>query len=108
MNDKNIQIVRLISGEELIAEVIYDSTGKELHLVNPLILMAVPDQQNQGAVHLVPQQWIPYSAVAEEGIDIPTRSILFIIKPGSKLVDMHKRVFSKILTPATPSLIINQ
>jgi hypothetical protein len=88
----NIQIVRLSTGEELMAEV--SQEGNTINLKNVGIL--IPTQQN--SLGIAP--FMAYSE-AKEGFDIQSNFIMFAVPPVQGLLDQYNEMFnpSKIITP---------
>ena len=89
--ERETKIVRLTSHEELIAKVTV--TGDVVHLEDPLIL--VPTSQK--ALALAP--WMPYTTVAEDGIDIPLDRVVFIVTPHKELAKEHASAISGLIVP---------
>ena len=92
------KIIRLTSGEELIAKT--EITDTHVKMKKPAILMpAGKDQLGFG-------QWIPYTK-AEEGIEIERTFVLFIIDPMEELVTQYDSMFGSglIVPDATKKLV---
>jgi hypothetical protein len=88
----NIQIVRLTSGEELIAEVTTQADGCLLKDIAILI----PTQANQ--LGLAP--FMGYG-VTSEGIFFKDAHIMFAINPIDPLRQQYQEMFSKVILPPT-------
>ena len=72
-----VQLIRLVSGEEILAKIENVEGGVKFetpHLIIPT--------QGKG-IALMP--WCPYSKIQEEGITVPTDKILFITNPHDEL-----------------------
>ena len=88
----NIQIVRLTSGEELIAEVTTQTDG---YLLNDIAIL-IPTQANQ--LGLAP--FMGYGVVSE-GIFFKNEHVMFIINPIDPLRQQYQEMFSKVIMPPT-------
>jgi hypothetical protein len=86
----SINIVRLSTGEELIATV--TETGAGLNLVDVAIL--IPTQAN--SLGLAP--FMAYSD-ASKGFDIAWKDIMFVVKPVNQLESQYQDMFGKIIQP---------
>lgn len=85
------QIVRLTSGEELLATVKSTSTGLTLSDIAILI----PTQQNSLGL-------APFMAYGDyDEIHIDNKDIMFTIKAVKELAGQHQEMFRKIVTPTT-------
>ena len=88
----NIQIVRLTSGEELIADVAIQTDG---YLLSDVAIL-IPTQQNQ--LGLAP--FMAYG-VPKDGIFFKNEHIMFLIEPVDGLRQQYQTMFGKVITPPT-------
>ena len=93
----NIKIVRISTGEELIADV-KESDGK---IILTDVAILIPTQQNQ--LGLAP--FMAYSD-ASKGFDINTSMVMFMVDPVQDLQNQYQQMFSKIVTPSNDKKII--
>jgi len=93
----NIKIVRISTGEELIADV-KEADGK---IVLTDVAILIPTQQNQ--LGLAP--FMAYSD-ASKGFDINTSMVMFMVDPIQDLQNQYQQMFSKIVTPSNEKKII--
>lgn len=101
---KTIKLIRLITGEEILAEVVVDS-GYKLTIKNPLRVVVVPSKSspNNPTVGLAP--WAEFSD--DESFTIDLDKILVIMNPVKEFVSQYNSVFSGIITP-TSGLVLPQ
>ena len=101
----NIQIIRLISGEEIIADVSYRSADGVYVLKEPLVLMF--GQGNApGKVGISLAPWMPYRDTQFD-VEVRKEGVLMLpMKPCQDLLNSYQQIFSKLLTPTTPKLIV--
>ena len=88
----DIQIVRLTSGEELIAYVTIQTDG---YLLSDVAIL-IPTQQNQ--LGLAP--FMAYG-VPKDGIFFKNEHIMFLIEPVDGLRQQYQTMFGKVITPPT-------
>lgn len=93
----NIVITRLVSGEEIIANVT-EGEGT-LTLKDPAVLLPTPEGK------LMFAKWLPYANI-EGGINIDTKHILFTV-PAQKELEEHYTsvIVGGLFVPSSKSLI---
>lgn len=99
MNEKQVMILVLASGTEIVASV--DVDGASFIATEALEILRHMDETGAQRMGLAP--WLPYADQAG-GISIPLSTTIMAI-PGKELRDAHSRAFSKIIT-ADSSLIL--
>lgn len=92
----NIKIVRLSTGEELIADV--KETDAGLNLKDVAIL--IPTQQN--SLGLAP--FMAYSDAAS-GMDVDKQFVMFSVDPVQDLKNQYQQMFNKVLTPESKIIV---
>lgn len=92
----NIKIVRLTTGEELIADTTV--AGDEIILKDVAIL--IPTQSNQ--LGLAP--FMAYSD-AKDGFRTNSNCVMFIVEPVQELKNQYQQMFSKLITPTASKII---
>lgn len=98
-----VKIVRLISGEEIIANV--TQTETDITLKNASVLIPSPEGK------LLLAKWLPY-ADTENGITLEKKHLVFVINPQKELADHFTNVVvnnlvvpgKKIVEPANHGL----
>jgi hypothetical protein len=97
----NIKCIKLISGEEIIADL--DETVEGLVILKkPLLIMMVPNQNNQFGIGLAP--FCPYAA----GGDIPIRAgaVVSIFEPDAGMKNEYNvRFGSGIVVPESKIIV---
>jgi hypothetical protein len=89
---KDIKLLRLTSGEELIATV--DESGKETEIVITDAIIMIP--AGEGKIGFMP--FMPYTK-AEKGLVLKRENVMFMVDPVPALVDQFKQAKSGIVTP---------
>lgn len=95
--DTQLLIVRLATGEELLAKTTVTPTKVQMSAVT----IIVPTQS--GTIQLAP--YLPY---ADQNcmIEITSDKVIFTIPPHKKLAEEYERAHSDIMLPETKSIII--
>ena len=102
-----VKLLRLKSGEDIIAEHVQGKIGQNITIENPAMLMPMSDGRgNQVQVGLAP--WMPFSA--EKRFDIPSDWILLLTEPAPDIVNNYNQVFgSGIVVPkVSTSALLNE
>ena len=102
---KNIKIIKLVTGEQVMAEVISDSVGI-LKVSNPTLIVMMPPktQSQQPSVGLAP--WAEFSDDKEISID--KLHVIAIMTPIKEFIDQYNMIFSKIITPKSNLILPTQ
>ena len=102
-----VKLLRLKSGEDIIAEHVQGKIGQNITIENPAMLMPMGDGRgNQVQVGLAP--WMPFSA--EKRFDLPGDWILLMTEPAPDIVNNYNQVFgSGIVVPqVNTSALLNE
>ena len=102
-----VKLLRLKSGEDIIAEHVQGKIGQNITIENPAMLMPMGDGRgNQVQVGLAP--WMPFSA--EKRFDLPGDWILLMTEPAPDIVNNYNQVFgSGIVVPqVSSSALLNE
>ena len=102
-----VKLLRLKSGEDIVAEHVQGKIGQNITIENPAMLMPMGDGRgNQVQVGLAP--WMPFSA--EKRFDLPGDWILLMTDPAPDLVNNYNQVFgSGIVVPqVNTSALLNE
>ena len=102
-----VKLLRLKSGEDIIAEHVQGKIGQNITIENPAMLMPMSDGRgNQVQVGLAP--WMPFSA--EKRFDVPGDWVLLLTEPAPDIVNNYNQVFgSGIVVPqVNTSALLNE
>ena len=93
----NVKLLRLKSGEDVIADVTLVDTEDTIKLENPAILMPMGDPKG-GHMQMGFGPWAPFSDQTE--FEIPRDWLVFISTPGKDLLNQYNTMFgSGIVVP---------
>jgi hypothetical protein len=102
---REIRIIRLISGEELIGEAtpFIDDDGTEKVVVErPAVIVIQRPTTAQDRVGIGLVGWLPYSTVEKEGVLFDKQHVVFITSPEEGLLKSYKERFT------VPGLVLPQ
>ena len=102
-----VKLLRLKSGEDIVAEHVQGKIGQNITIENPAMLMPMSDGRgNQVQVGLAP--WQPFSA--EKRFDVPGDWVLLMTEPAPDIVNNYNQVFgSGIVVPqVNTSALLNE
>lgn len=86
MSDNNIKIVRLQSGQDIIADIQQFETDNVLRLLNPMTLHF--KRTEVGNVMMV-SPWLPVELIEENVSNISMEDVLTIVNPKQKIIDYY-------------------
>ncbi len=97
MKEKEIRLIRLISGEEILVKILKEndiSTTVE----NPILLIP-----NKDAIGFMP--YLSYSDIDINGLEIKEEHIMFNVRPTGELESNYIRMTSVVATPLKPKIV---
>jgi len=86
----NVKIVRLVTGEDVLADFIEDSSDGTALLSNPMRLVFKRLPTGQNAMHMSP--WLPIELIQENIAQIHCADILTVVNPKEELVDHYNTI----------------
>ena len=102
-----VKLLRLKSGEDIVAEHVQGKIGQNITIENPAMIMPMGDGRgNQVQVGLAP--WQPFSA--EKRFDVPGDWVLLMTEPAPDIVNNYNQIFgSGIVVPkVSTSALLNE
>jgi hypothetical protein len=96
INEDSIKLVRLITGEELLAEQV-SSTPNLLTIKNPIRVMVIPNKSTPQSPTVGFAPWQEFSENTTFTLDMA--HVLVIMKPIKEFRTQYINTFSKIITP---------
>jgi hypothetical protein len=88
--NNNIKIVRLQSGEDIMADIIEDDENDTIFLDNPMHIIFKRIPTGQTVMMMMP--WLPIEVIKENSAILYSSDILTIIEPKEDLVDYYGTV----------------
>ena len=94
----NVKLLRLKSGEDIIADVTLVDTEDTIKLENPAMLMPIPGHAHGGQVAMGFGPWAPFSD--DKQFEIPRDWLVYISTPNMDLLNQYNQMFgSGIVVP---------
>ena len=94
----NVKLLRLKSGEDIIADVTLVDTEDTIKLENPAMLMPIPGHAHGGQVSMGFGPWAPFSD--DKNFEIPRDWLVYISTPNMDLLNQYNQMFgSGIVVP---------
>jgi hypothetical protein len=91
MNEK-IKLMRLITGEDIIAQVVEDSD--KVTLINPMSIFFKRLQTGKALILMSP--WVPIEIVSDNTIEMKSSTIISFMKPRDTLLDHYFHTIDKL------------
>lgn len=83
----NIKIVRLQSGEDIIADYLEDTEGSTILLTNPMSLMF--KRLPTGKAVMLMSPWLPLELVENTSARLFSQDVLTVFEPKAKLIEYY-------------------
>jgi hypothetical protein len=99
----NLKILKMISGEELLAEVLTE-TDTHITTKNPVRVIVMPSKANPQTPTVGFAPWADFSE--EKEFTIHKAHVIVSMKPVQEFVSQYNAMFSGIVTPPSSKLII--
>lgn len=95
---KNVNIIKLLNGQEIIAEVIENDTSSlELKVKNPTAIMIVPSKEQPNVPTLA---LAPFSQLSKQTeYSFNRMSIITMMEPVPELLNEYIRIKTGLITP---------
>jgi len=103
IKDESIKLIRLITGEELLAEEV-SLTDKNLMIKNPIRVMVIPNKSTPQSPTVGFAPWQEFSESTTFTLDMA--HVLVIMRPIKEFRAQYQQAFSKIIAPQPSALIL--
>lgn len=91
-----IELIRLITGEEIIAKTHAESENS-VEIENPIVIAVQPNEQGQMSANFIP--WIQFGDIEDKIVHLNKASITYRVEPAKQFVENYSKMFSEIITP---------
>lgn len=99
----NLKILKMISGEEILAE-ITNETDTHISLKNPVRIIVMPTKANPATPTVGFAPWADFSE--EKEFTVHKAHVIVSMKPVMEFINQYNSMFSGIVTPPSSKLII--
>jgi hypothetical protein len=101
----NVKLIRLLTGEELIAEMIADNDDDNLVVIkNPLRIIVIPAKSTPQNPTVGFAPWMEFSE--DKTFELDKSHILCIMNPMREFLNQYNSAFGGIIAPTTSSIIL--
>lgn len=97
---KNIKLLRLTSGEELLTEVDLNGIDTDTIILKDTLCL-IP--AGEGKIGFMP--FMPYTK-ADDGLEIDLKFVMFMAEPNDGLLKQHNNTFMKVQVVTKPGIIV--
>lgn len=89
MNDQSqIKLIRLNTGEDIVASCVDDGANSTLHLGNPMkVIVKRVTEANKAMLIMMP--WLPLEIIEEDSASINYQDIITIIEPRQSFIEYY-------------------
>jgi len=95
----NIKLIRMSSGEDVVAEVVFEDTNN-IKIKNAIV--AIPT--GNGQLGFAP--WSPILSKEEKTINVAKQFVVYQAEPDSSVVEQYNTMFGNVITPNKQSIIV--
>ena len=96
---KNVQLLRLTSGEELLSDVDLNGIDTETVILKDTLCL-IP--AGEGKIGFMP--FMPYTK-AKEGLELDMKHIMFMVEPNNMLLEQHRNATSELAVPPEKKIV---
>lgn len=102
----NLKMVKLVTGEEMIGEVVWygnSDDGEWITIKHPTAVHLVPMQNGQANVMMHPM--LHFADATTVSLDIDADKVLYSYAPSTDIVEKFKKIYSKLYIPENKLII---
>ena len=96
---KNVQLLRLKSGEELLSDVDLNGIDTETVILKDTLCL-IP--AGEGKIGFMP--FMPYTK-AKDGLELDMKHIMFMVEPNDMLLEQHRNATSELAVPPEKKIV---
>ena len=98
----NLKLIRLISSEELMAEVL-NETSTEIKIKNPVRVMIMPSKTDPATPTVGFAPWMDFSE--EKEFTIHKAHVIVMMKPVQEFINQYNSMFGGIVAPSSKLIL---
>jgi hypothetical protein len=95
----NVKLIRMSSGEDLIANIVNDQERDIVVIENPIV--GFPS--GEGTLGFAP--WSPMLSKQERVINVNRQFIVYIAEADPQIVEQYQKMFSTVITPSKKIIV---
>jgi|SRR6185503_13044716 len=101
---KPIKYLKLVNGDEIIAETNTNTVSMVINLFNPVRIVMFPNPTNPKSPQVGLLPWAQFTDDTQ--INIDKTSVIAIMNPTKQFVDQYKSIFSTIIQSSSPPIVL--
>ncbi len=98
-----VQLVRLINGEELLGKII-PSSNDIVRIQNPVRVVVMPNKLDPKVPNVGFAPWAEFSE--DKSFDIDKRHVLCIMNPVKEFINQYNSMFGGLVLPTNSNLLV--
>lgn len=99
MPSNNVKLFRFLTGEDILAEEVYNISSDMITLKNPIKIVVIPDRANpRNASQVAFAPWLTFTE--ETQFEIYKAALITSYVPMAQMLDQYNQTFSKIALPS--------
>lgn len=95
----NVKLIRMSSGEDLIANIVNDQERDIVVIENPIV--GFPS--GEGTLGFAP--WSPMLSKQERVINVNRQFIVYVAEADPQIVEQYQKMFSTVITPSKKIIV---
>lgn len=98
----NLKLIRLLNGEELMAEVV-SSNDSKITIKDPIRVVVMPQRDPKAPPSIGFAPFLEFSE--DKKVEIDKSHVLFMVTPIKEFVNQYNSLFGGIVTPTTKLIL---
>lgn len=98
----NVKLIRLLNGEELMAEVI-SSNDSKVTIKDAIRVVVMPQRDPKASPSIGFAPWLEFSE--DKQVELDKSHVLFMVTPIKEFVNQYNSLFGGIVTPSTKLIL---
>ena len=93
MDNSNVRIIRLKSGEDILCNLLINEDKVLINLLEPMLIST---EIHFNEEHLVLTSWLPVSLIKENRSVIPITEVMCVMHPNDELIEYYNEMVIKM------------
>lgn len=98
----NVKLIRLLNGEELMAEVV-SSNDSKVTIKDAIRVVVMPQRDPKASPSIGFAPWLEFSE--DKQVELDKSHVLFMVTPIKEFVNQYNSLFGGIVTPTTKLIL---
>ena len=98
----NVKLIRLLNGEELMAEVV-SSNDSKVTIKDAIRVVVMPQRDPKASPSIGFAPWLEFSE--DKQVELDKSHVLFVVTPIKEFVNQYNSLFGGIVTPTTKLIL---